>query len=693
MAVLVRHQAAADAAGASAVFAEAAAQARDGDLSVTAVIVAAERLRGLDGLVLARDLYRIWLTYNAVHPLAFAVRFNFAAALADAGDAKDLQEATLHLQAAVAARPDFAPASINLGSILERLDNRVGAVQAWQDLANTLAPVTPGAIAHRCTALNQMGRVLETARVHAPAEARLRASLELDPRQRMVVQHYVSLRQARCQWPVLAVDGPAPRRDLLAAISPLSLAALFDDPVLQLANARAYSAADGQPDGAVTVGAWPPPALALARPRGKKLRLRVGYVSSDFREHAVGYLTAELFELHDRAAVESFAYYCGPPRDDGMKARFRASAEHWLDIGGLTDRQAAARIVADGIDILVDVNGYTKDGRPKLFALRPAPCIVNWLGFPGTLGTPHHQYLIADDFIVPPGDEAFYSEKVLRLPCYQPNDRKREVAAAGQTRAQAGLPEDGMVFSAFNGAQKITPDVFAVWMEILCEVPGSVLWVLAPEEDTAETLRGHAQHAGVDPARLVFAGRMANAAHLARFRLADLFLDTAPYGAHTTASDALWMGLPVLTCAGNSFAARVCGSLVRAAGLPELVCDDWNGYRDTAIALARTPGRLTALKQMLHETRDRCVLFDTPALVGALEALYAQIWAAHLAGRTPAPALNHLTTYHGIGCEPDRPALPGRAALLAWYRTQLAYRHAVSKLPADGLLWSAEFAG
>jgi predicted O-linked N-acetylglucosamine transferase (SPINDLY family) len=688
MAVLVRHPDSEN-SGAAQLFAQAASQARDGDLSVTAVISAAEQLRSLGGVASGRDLYRIWLAHNAAHPLAFAVRFNFAATLGETGQAKDLQEARLHLQAAVAERPDFAPASINLGSMLERLDDRVGAVQAWQDLVNKLAPVTHDAIAHRCTALNQMGRLLEIARVLAPAEARLRASLELDPTQRMVVQHFVSLRQARCQWPVLPEDGPAPRRNLLAAISPLSLAALYDDPVLQLANARAYCAADGQPDGLVTVGAWPPP----ARARSKRHRLRVGYVSSDFREHAVGYLTAELFELHDRAVVESFAYYCGPPRDDSMKARFKASADHWLDIAPLTDRQAAARIVADKIDILVDVNGYTKDGRPKIFAYRPAPCQVNWLGFPGTLGSPHHQYLIADDFIVPLGDEAFYSEKVLRLPCYQPNDRRRDVAAGGQTRAQAGLPDDATVFSAFNGAQKITPEVFAVWMDILRAVPGSVLWVLAPEEDTAEALRAHAQHAGIDPARLVFAGRMPNAEHLARFRLADLFLDTAPYGAHTTASDALWMGLPVLTRAGNCFAARVCGSLVRAAGLPELVCTDWDSYRDTAIALAGAPERLAALKARLRAGRESCVLFDTPALVRALEGLYSQIWAGHLAGRSKVPALRHLAAYHRIGCDPDRPALPDRAALLGWYRQQLAYCHAVSPLPADALLWSGEFAG
>jgi predicted O-linked N-acetylglucosamine transferase (SPINDLY family) len=303
--------------------------------------------------------------------------------------------------------------------------------------------------------------------------------------------------------------------------------------------------------------------------------LRVGYLSSDMREHAVGYLAAELFELHDRARVEVFAYYCGQEREDSMKARYRAAAHHWTDISALNDRDAAAIMVRDGIDILVDVNGYTKDGRPKLFAYRPAPCIVNWLGFPGTMGSPHHHYIIADDFIIPEGDEKFYSEKVMRIPCYQPNDRRREVSDVTLSRAEAGLPEKGFVFCAFNGPHKITPGVFAIWMDILRAVPASVLWVLCAEESTQDRLRHHALAEGIDPQRLVFAGRMPNALHLARYRLADLFLDTAPYGAHTTASDALWMGVPVLTCPGLSFAARVCGSLVRAAGVPELICTSW----------------------------------------------------------------------------------------------------------------------
>jgi predicted O-linked N-acetylglucosamine transferase (SPINDLY family) len=681
-----RGRAAPDARGmrADSVFAEAALQAQAGDLSVSALIGVAEALRALGAPLLCQEIYHIWLAHNAAHPLAFAVRFNFAVVLSDHGA---LPAARENLLLALQARPDFAPAAINLGTLLERMDDRAGAVQAWQTLANQLAAVTGESARHRCTALNQMGRVLEAASIDAPAEAALCASLELDPRQRLVAQHFIALRQVQCRWPVLPPDGPAPPRDLLRAISPLSLAALRDDPVLQLANAHIYLRNDQVPDGAVTVGRWPPP----ARPAEAR-RLRIGYLSSDLREHAIGYLAAELFELHDPAQVESFAYYCGPAREDAIKARYRASAGCWRDISPLNDRDAAARIVADGIDILVDINGYTKDGRIKLFAHRPAPVIVNWLGFPGTTGSPHHDYIIADDFIIPPGDELFYSEQVLRLPCYQPNDRKRQVDGNTPPRAALGLPEDGFVFCAFNGPQKITSDVFAVWMEILRAVPGSVLWLLAPETATRDNLCAHARHAGIDPDRLVFAARMVNAAHVARFRAADLFLDTAPYGAHTTASDALWMGLPVLTCPGNSFAARVCGSLVRAAGLPDLLCANWQDYKTTAIALAQDRPRLAALAARLREGRDSCTLFDTPGLVRALERIYATIWRAHIEGKTPAPALAGLAGYHDIGCDPDRPALPDRETLLHWYRAELAYRDAVQPLPHDALLWRPEIA-
>lgn len=662
------------------IFAAAVRQVAQGGLDLPALIAAAERLRAAGALPLVAEMYRSWIAHNAQDPRVHAARFNFGVTLMDMGALPEARDA---LAALVAEHPDFSPAAINLGNVLERLGDRAGAIAVWQALANRLAVVTGETINFRRTALNQMGRVLEGARLDAPAEAALRASLEVDPGQRLVAQHFISLRQTQCSWPVLAPDGPMPPPALLACASPLTLAALYDDPLLLLSNAQRYYALDAEPSGAVTLGAWPPASVQPGR------RLRVGYLSSDMREHAVGFLMAEVFELHDRARVEIFAYYCGPARSDSTQARYKQNADHWIDLTGLDDRAAAARMVADGIDILIDVNGYTKDARTKLYAYRPAPCLVNWLGFPGTLGTPHHHYIIADPFIIPEGDERFYTERVLRLPCYQPNDRKRVVSPLTPGRAALGLPEAAFVFCAFNGVHKITPEVFARWMRILLRVPESVLWVLCAEEASQNALRAHAERLGVSPARLVFAGRLENPDHVARYRCADLFLDSAPYGAHTTASDALWMGVPVLTCPGIGFAARVCGSLVRAAGLPELVCASWEEYETLAVALAQDPPRLAALRQRLVAGRDASLLFDTPGLVRALEDCFDTIWEEYCTGHQPVPELWHLPALHRIACEPDRPALPTREELLAWYDRRMAECAAVTPLPPATLLRAA----
>jgi predicted O-linked N-acetylglucosamine transferase (SPINDLY family) len=660
-------------------FESLAAQARDGDLSVAALIGAIDAFRTSPrgGESEAEALFRVWLQYNSLHSLSYVIRYNFAVLLSESGA---LAEARDQLQLTLLDNPEFAPAAINLGSVLERLGDRAGAVETWRTLINRLGAVHGDAASHRVTALNQMARVLENAAILSPAEAALRMSIDLDPAQREVIQHLVALRQSQCSWPVLAPTARLQPAGLLAGSSPLALAALIDDPILQLANAHRYHLSDARPSGPCTVGRWPPPELAHQR------KLRIGYVSSDLRSHAVGFLTAGLFELHDRARVEVHAYYCGISNDDALKARFQASTDFWTDIREMSDRAAAAAIVADGIDILVDLNGYTKDGRIKLFAYRPAPCIVNWLGYPGTTGSPHHHYIIADEQIIPVQDEIFYSEKVLRLACYQPNDRKRVVADSTPARAELGLPNAGFVFCVFNGPQKITPELFAIWMSILRDVPGSVLWMLSVDDAVSETLRDHARDAGMDAERLVFAGRMPNPQHLARYRHADLFLDTAPYGAHTTASDALWMGVPVLTVAGRGFAARVCASLVHAAGVPELVCADWDAYRATAIALGRDPARRDALAAKLHARRDHSVLFDTPGLVRRLEDLYDSMWQDHCRDEMPVPRLVH-PAYHDIGNDPRRPALPDRAELLAWWDRNLAYRNAVCALPADRVLW------
>jgi predicted O-linked N-acetylglucosamine transferase (SPINDLY family) len=527
-----------------------------------------------------------------------------------------------------------------------------------------------------------MAQMLEGARRLSEAEDTLRQVAELTPWQRDVVQHWISLRQRQCQWPLLQPLAGHDRAALLRRIAPLSMACHADDPMMQLAVAHAHVAKDhGAPDRfrvtadfAGRIGAVP------AR------RLRVGYLSSDLREHAIGSLMAGMFALHDRAAVEVFAYYCGVPQEDATKARIRASVEHWRDIAALDDDAAEALMLADGVDILVDVNGHTRSARTRLLARRPAPVIVNWLGYPGSMGSPFHHYIIADATIIPPDYERFYSERVARLACYQPNDRARPTGDdSAPTRAAHGLPEDATVFCSFNGTQKITPFVFARWMAILRGAPGSVLWLLKSCDEVEARLRAQAAAAGVAPERIVFAPIVGNRAHLARYALADLFLDTLPYGAHTTASDALWMGVPVLTVPGRSFAARVCASLVQAAGLPDFVCGSAEDYVARAIAFGRDRAALAPFRARLLETRDTALLFDTPRLVRDLEALFHGMWDDFANGRLAQPDLTNLDTYLDLGAAMDHDAVEASfdASLDDRWRIAVARRHAYAPLPPD----------
>jgi predicted O-linked N-acetylglucosamine transferase (SPINDLY family) len=644
------------------------------NLAVLDLIRTAETLAKSGGLEAVRTLYSTWLERNDGDPLLYTVLFNHAVVLADLGD---LDQARQALERALALNPAFVPALINLGRVLERQGDIAQAVQRWNTVLTQLPGVTGQTIAYKITALNQIARVLEGANQDAAAEDMLRHSLDLDPSQREPLQHLLSLRQRQCLWPVVAPTERVSHAALMRGMSPLSVAAHTDDPWFQMASAFHYNRTDVGSPGAARIGShW---AAQHAGP------LRIGYVSSDLREHAVGYLMAEVFELHDRSRVETFAYYCGPEASDSLHRRFRNSADHWTSISAMSDADAARQIADDGIQILVDVNGYTRDGRTRLFALRPAPVIVNWLGFPGTTGSPYHHYIIADDWIVPPDLEACYSERVLRLPCYQPNDRRRLVSPVLPSRTDLGLPQDATVFCCFNGVHKITRFTFDRWMNILKRVPDSVLWLLSAGAETETRLRRAAQDRGVVPDRLVFAAKAPNRDHLARYPQADLFLDTTPYGAHTTASDALWMGVPVLTCSGRSFASRVCGSLVRAAGLPDLVCASLDEYVDRAVALGRDRATLRAYRSRLEAARDSSVLFDSPGLVRGLEGLYAEMWQASLAGQIPRPDLANLDTYLEIGCATDYEAFEAQQVAddRAWWRERLAARHAERAIEPD----------
>jgi predicted O-linked N-acetylglucosamine transferase (SPINDLY family) len=499
-----------------------------------------------------------------------------------------------------------------------------------------------------------------------------------------VIQHWIAMRQRQCKWPVVVGWDHVRTEALMAGISPLSLANLSDDPLFQLSRACAYNRELIGPLHRLGAGS-----IGAPTPRQKSGRLRIGYVSSDFREHAVGFAMTDVLEQHDKSAFEIHAYYCGIGRVDPTRTRIRDSVDSWFEINGLTDEQAAARIRDDEIDILVDLNGYTKDARTRVFAHRPAPIAVNWFGFPGTMGSPYHHYIIADEHVIPPGSDCYYSEKVLRLPCYQANDRKRQVSLVRPTRADEGLPEDAIVYCCLNGMQKVTAAVFTSWMSILTQVPEAVLWLLGGTEETNARLGIIARQSGISPERLIFAARKPNPEHLARYVLADLFLDTIPYGAHTTAADSIWMGVPVLTAPGKSFASRVCTSVVIAAGIGEMVCEDMDQYVARAVELGRRPDLLSAIKQKLVSGRQTCLLFDTPRLVNGLEDLYRLMWEEFQTGRRPVPDLSNLDLYNELGIElsVSDTQFASDKQYRALYEEKIAGRNAISPIGADSRLW------
>jgi protein O-GlcNAc transferase len=374
------------------------------------------------------------------------------------------------------------------------------------------------------------------------------------------------------------------------------------------------------------IAALPP---AKRAPRGGR-RLRIGYLSSDFQEHAAAYLIADMIEHHDRSRFEIFAYSHGPQDSSAMRRRLMQAFEHFVDIAWETDDAAAARIRADEIDILVEVKGYTVGDRITIMARRPCDIQVTWLGYPGTLGAPFVDYLIADPYIIGEGEEATCTERVLRLPhAYQPNDRKRTIAEP-LTRAAYGLPEQGFVFCCFNQAYKITPEVFAVWMRLLQTIAGSVLWLVEGPALAKQNLLREAQAQGIAGQRIIFAERKPYAEHLARYKVADLALDTFPYTSHTTLSDALWCGCPTVGLRGDTFAARVSGSLLTAANLPDLITHNVEDYEQLACLIATTPGVLHSLRASVAQARANAPLFDTAAFARGLEFLYEGMVAESL---------------------------------------------------------------
>jgi predicted O-linked N-acetylglucosamine transferase (SPINDLY family) len=656
--------------------------ARNQRMSLMDLLSVTEALSAAGQRAAAAELYKTWVAFNDNNPVIHLAYFNYAVALSQLGDRAGAVQA---FRACLKANPQFAPGYINLGRVLEDSGLIGQAVEQWSHFAETTKHLDAEAIGHRHMALQNIGRVLEGAGKLEDAETALLQAFELRPELPEAGQHWVSLRQRQCKWPVLAPSSHVPARKMLDAMSSLTLSCYADDPMFQLAKAYRYSktVVGTRPD----LSRFPRRSPKLKSGTGE--RLRVGYLSSDLRDHAVGFALCEVLELHDKDSLEVFAYYCGNVRNtDSTQERIKAVVHCWRDIHGLDDAAAASQIISDEIDILIDVNGYTKDARTKIFAYRPAPVIVSFCGYPGSMGSPFHQYLISDGYMIPPENDIYYSEKVLRIACDQPLDRKRPIAAR-PSRAEVGLPEDAFVYASFNGMQKITESCFARWMTILSQTPGSLLWLLAGDEDVNQHLQAIAEKSGVSPDRLVFAPKVPNPQHIARIGVADLFLDTFPYGAHSTAADAITSGLPVLTMSGKTFAARFCGSIVTAAGVPEMICSSPEDYVARAIGFERDRKKLLEVRESIARQRDTSVLRDIPALARRLEELFWQMQGECERGETPVPDLSNLDLYYELGAEAvfENVEFEDEQSYRNRYLKKLSQWHDYSPIPYDNRLW------
>jgi predicted O-linked N-acetylglucosamine transferase (SPINDLY family) len=564
------------------------------------VIAAAEAIGSGRGLPVVIALYSGWIAAQA--PGArdlYAAWFNLGTELGYAGEAATAMQA---YRTALSINPGFAPAAINLGLQLERHGEPTAALQIWVD--------TLQSDESRIALLNQRGRLLEQSGNLAGAAEALRASLLTRHDQPDAVQHWLHLRQKMCQWPVLAeiIPGLA-RHDLIAQSGPLAALALTDDVQVQCAIAAGWIARKTQPK------------PALAPPDGYRHdRIRVGYLSSDFCSHAMSYLIAELFERHDRARFEIHGYCASPDDGSAIRARVIAAFDHFTSVRSLSDEAAARCIRDDEIDILIDLNGLTSGGRLQILRWKPAPVQATYLGFIGPVPLPELDFLLCDDFVIPPDVASAYQPTPLPIEgLYQANDSKR-VVGAPMTRQQAGLPGDRFVFCCFSNHYKITEVMFSGWMDILRQTGDSVLWLVDDNQWSRENLRMRALVVGIDPSRLLFAKRTDPATYMTRLALADVFLDTFPYNAGTIASDVIRMGLPLLTLAGRSFASRMAARMLHAIGADSGVTETLEAYVSSAVTLATDRDQYATYRAYFTETAWAASLGDIAGFTRHFEA-------------------------------------------------------------------------
>jgi predicted O-linked N-acetylglucosamine transferase (SPINDLY family) len=585
-----------------------------GDLEFAVMLDCASQMEARKLAPLAIVLYQTWLSRNQ-SPYAYAGYFNLGVTLSNEGD---LPGAEIAYRQSILLHPLFAQPRLNLGTLFERMGQIDKAIVEWRWVAENISPNTAENKPMVLMALNHLGRVHEPTKQLNQALAFFTQSLAIEPNQPDTLHHWVHARQKQCLWPVYTPLPGVSLEFMKRSTSALAMLSISDDPAEQLAAALRFVEKKVTPN---------VPSLASPKGYGHK-KLRIAYVSSDFCLHPVALLTAQLFELHDREQFEVYGYCWSPEDGSSMRQRVIGAMDHFTRINQMSDETAAGLIREHEIDILIDLQGQTSGARVNLLAYRPAPIQITYLGLPATTGLPSIDYVIADRFLIPEATASHYSEKPLYMPdIYQVSDRKRSVGSK-PSRESCGLPADAFVFCSLNNNYKYTPEVFEAWMNILRRTPGSVLWLLADNPWAQENLIREAQARGIDGTRLFFAARVSPENYLARYAVADLFLDTFPFNAGTTANDALWMSLPVLTYCGRTFASRMAGALLTAAKLDELITYNLHDYEEKAVWLANNPAECQRLHDHLDDIHNHGVLFDTPLFVRHLEARYQQLMAA-----------------------------------------------------------------
>ena len=557
---------------------------------------------------------------------AITFQVNYAEAHSNRGNAlNDLnrfKDALESYDRAISINPSYAKAYSNRGNVLKDLNRLNEALESY-DFAITFMPNYANAYSNRGDVLKELNQLEEAVESYDHA-------IKINPDIEFILGESLKAKMSLCSWSGLAdqIDEIKTKLDNNEKASgPFSLLAIIDDPELQRQSAKTYVNAK-YPKNNI---------LPKIKRRAKNHKIQIGYFSADFRDHAVSHLTAELYELHDRAQFEIHAFSFGQNTQDDFNLRIKAGVDHYHDVRSLSDQDIVLLSRFEKIDIAIDLGGFTKNSRTGIFAMQAAPIQVNYLGYSGTMGADYIDYIIADPTIIPEDKKHHYEESIAYLPySYMVTDSKIKKPTMQFTREGAGLPAKGFIFCCFNQHYKIAPTAFMAWMRILKQVEGSVLWLSDANSAIVSNLKHEAIKNGVDGSRLIFAPRLTfKEDHLSRIQLADLFLDTLPYNAHTTCSDALQMGVPVLTCIGNSFTSRVAASLLNAVNLPELITTTQNQYESLAIKLSTNSEEFTIIKSKLLNNLSIAPLYNTQLFTKHLELAYREMHRKYCKGIEP----------------------------------------------------------